>query len=58
MMDFDCEPFDKILDKFAPMFFWHTPFDESGMIVEFEYTRGQKREVQPAECLELVLVRT
>ena len=23
----------------------HTPFDPSGMIVEFEYTHGQKREV-------------
>jgi hypothetical protein len=57
-MGFDCESFDKILDKFAPMFSGHTPFDKSGMIVEFEYTRGRKREVQPADCLGLVLVWT
>ena len=56
MMGFDCESFDKILDKFAPMFSGHTPFDESGMIDEFEYTWGRKREVQPADCLGLVLV--
>jgi hypothetical protein len=28
------------------------------MIVKFEYTRGQKREVQPEDCLGLVLVWT
>ncbi len=28
------------------------------MIVEFEYTRGRKRIVQPADCLGLVLVWT
>ncbi len=26
------------------------------MIVEFEYTHGQKREVQPEDCLGLVSV--
>jgi hypothetical protein len=31
-------------------------FDESERIVEFEYTRGCKREVQPEDCLGLVLV--
>jgi hypothetical protein len=40
------------------MFSGHTPFDESGMIVEFEYVRRQKRIVQPADCLGLVLVWT
>jgi hypothetical protein len=40
MMGFDCLPFDRILDKFGPMFSGHTPFDESGMIVEFKYTPG------------------
>jgi hypothetical protein len=35
----------------------HT-FDKSGMIVELEYTKGQKREVQPEDCLGLVLVWT
>ncbi len=44
--------------KFGPMFSWHTPFSESGMIVEFEYTTGRKREVQPEDCLGLVLVWT
>ena len=58
MMGFDCESFDRILDKFGPMFSGHTPFDESGMIVEFNYTRGRKRKVQPADCLGLVLVWT
>jgi hypothetical protein len=37
MMGFDFKSFDKVLKKFAPMFSGHTPFDESGMIVEFEY---------------------
>ena len=58
MMGFNCLLFDRILDKFGPMFSGHTPFDESRMIVEFEYTRGRKRVVQPADCLGLVLVWT
>jgi hypothetical protein len=58
MMGFDCDSFNKFLEKFSPMFSGHTPFDESGMIVEFEYVRGQKRVVQPADCLGLVLVWT
>ena len=57
-MGFDAESFDRILEKFGPMFSGHTPFDPCGMIVEFEYTRGQKREVQPEDCLRLVLVWT
>ena len=40
------------------MFSGHTPFDASGMIVEFEYVSGRKRAVQPADCLGLVLVWT
>ena len=56
MKGLDCESFDKILDKFAPMFWGHTPFDESGFIVEFEYITGRKREVEPADCLGLVLL--
>ncbi len=40
------------------MFSEHTPFDKSGMIVEIEDTHGQKREVQPEDCLGLVLVWT
>ncbi len=36
MLGFDCKSFDKVLKKFAPMFSGHTPFDKSGMIVEFE----------------------
>lgn len=60
MMGFDCESFHKILEKFGPMFSTHTPFDKSGMIVEIEYddNRGRKREVQPVDCLGLVLVWT
>ena len=58
MMGFDAESFDKILVKFGPMFSGHTPFHDSGMIVEFEYIRGRKREVQPEDCLGLVLVWT
>jgi hypothetical protein len=39
--------------------FWaHTPYDKSGMIVELVKTRGRKREVQPEDCLGLVLVWT
>ncbi len=58
-MGFDTDSFDRLLVKFSPMFSGHMPFDESGMIVEFEYTRGQKREeVQPEDCLGLVLVWT
>jgi hypothetical protein len=57
-MGFDCESFDRLLEKFHPMFLGHTPFDASGMIVEFEYVCGRKRLVQPAECLGLVLVWT
>jgi hypothetical protein len=56
MLGFDCNSFDQVLEKFAPMFFGHTPHDASGMIVEFEYIRGQKREVQHKDCLELMLV--
>jgi hypothetical protein len=58
MMGFDCESFDRVLDKFTPMFLGHTPFDESGFIVKFEYITGRKREVEPADCLGLVLVWT
>jgi hypothetical protein len=38
MMGFDHDSFEKILERFAPMFSGHTPFNSSGMIVEFEYT--------------------
>jgi hypothetical protein len=58
MMGFDCETVNKILDKFGPMFSSHMPFDESGFIVPFEYVSGQKRKVQPEDCLGLVLVWT
>jgi hypothetical protein len=58
MMGFDCNSFDKILEKFGPMFSCHTPFDESSFIVPFEYVTGRKREVQPEDCLGLVLVWT
>ena len=56
MMGFDCESFNKILSQFGPMFLSHTAFDKYGMIVEFEYIRGQKRTVLPEDCLGLVLV--
>jgi hypothetical protein len=55
-MRFDANSFGKLLLKFGPMFSGHMPFDESGMIVEFEYTTVRKREVQPEDCLGLVLV--
>jgi hypothetical protein len=35
MMGFDCESFHRILEKFDPMFSGNTPFDTSGMIVDF-----------------------
>jgi hypothetical protein len=38
------------------MFSGHTPFDKSGMIVEFEYIQGRRRVVLPEDCLGLVLV--
>ena len=56
MMGFDAKSFDRILEKFGPMFSGHTPFDPCGMIVEFEYIRGQKRVVQQEDCHWLVLV--
>jgi hypothetical protein len=58
MMGFDANFFDRLLLNFGPMFSGHMPFDESGMIVEFEYTTGRKREVQPKDCIGLVLVWT
>jgi hypothetical protein len=58
MMCFHYKSFDKIIDKVAPMVSSHTPFNSSWMIVNFEYIRGCKRNVQPADCLGLVLVWT
>jgi len=58
MTGFDCDSFDSLLVKSGPMFDGHTPFDKSGMIVEFEYVTGQKREVQLADCLGLALICT
>ncbi len=58
MTGFDCFSFNSFLVKFGPMFDGHTPFDKSGMIVEFEYCTGWKRKVRPADCLGLVLVWT
>jgi hypothetical protein len=58
MMGFDCESFDKILEKICPMFSSHTPFDESGFIIPFKYLTGRKRNVQPEDCLGLLLVWT
>jgi hypothetical protein len=40
MLGFDCESFDKVHKKFAPIISGHTCFNKSGMIVEFEYTQG------------------
>jgi hypothetical protein len=56
MMGSNCKSFSKILEKFAPVLSGHMPSDKSGMIVQFKYTRGQKREVQTKDCLGLVLV--
>ncbi len=56
MLGFNCKSFDKVLEKFAPMFSGHIPFNESGIIVEFENVRGRRRVVQPEDCLGLVLV--
>jgi hypothetical protein len=53
-MGFDCKSFDKIPENFGPMFSSQTPFDESCFIVPLEYVRGQKRNVQPEDCLGLV----
>ena len=53
MMGFDCESFDRVLDKFAPMFLGHTPFDKSGMIVEFEYIRSERENFSPRIALGL-----
>jgi hypothetical protein len=57
-MGFDCKSFDKILENFGPMFSSHMPFNESGFIIPFKYVRGGKRNVQPEDCLGLVLVWT
>jgi hypothetical protein len=40
------------------MFSSHTPFNESGFIVSFEYVRGRKRNVQLEDYFGLVLVWT
>ncbi len=56
MMGFDCKLFDKILDKFGPMFSGHHLM--SPVSFPFEYVIGWKREVQPEDCLGLVLVWT
>jgi hypothetical protein len=58
MMGFNVDSFNRFLLKFDSIYSGHMPFDESGRIVEFECTRGQKREVQPEDCLKLVLVWT
>ena len=56
MTGIDCDCFDSLLVKFGLMFDGHTPFDESGMIVKFEYVSGREREVQSADCLGRALV--
>ena len=58
MMGFDCDSFNKILERFGPMFLSHTPFDKLGMIVPFVYVCGHKRVVQPVDCVGLVFVWT
>jgi hypothetical protein len=45
MLGFNCNTFDEV-----------HKINKSGMIVEFENTRGQKREIQPVDCLWLLLV--
>jgi hypothetical protein len=57
-MGFDANSFNRLLLKFDPMFSGHTPFDESEMMFELKYTTSRKREVQPEECLGLMLVWT
>ncbi len=58
MMGFDCKSFGRILEKFSPMFSSHIPFNALGIIVEFEYVSGHKRNVKPADYLGLVIVWT
>ncbi len=58
MMGFNCKTFDTTFEKFVAMFSIHMPFDASGMIVEFEYVRGRKKNVKPVDCLGLVLLWT
>jgi hypothetical protein len=40
MLGFNCNSFDQVLEKFALMFSGLTPYDKSGMIVEFVKTQG------------------
>jgi hypothetical protein len=56
MIGFDADSFDRFFLMFGPMFSGHMSFDESGTIVKFEYTRCQKRKVQPEDSLWLVLL--
>jgi hypothetical protein len=56
MLGINCNSFDWVLKKFAPMFSGHTSYDKSGMIVELVKTQGQKREIQPKDCIGLVLL--
>jgi hypothetical protein len=58
MMGFDTNSINRILEKIGPILPGHSPFDKYGMFVEFKYTHGQKRKVQPKDCLGLVLVWT
>jgi hypothetical protein len=44
MMGFNCESFDRILEKFDPVFSSNTFFNASGMFVEFEYFSGPKKK--------------
>jgi hypothetical protein len=56
MMGFDCESFDRILEKFGPIFSSHMPFNALGMIVKFDIVSGHRRNVQLVDCLGQVLV--
>jgi hypothetical protein len=51
MMGFDVNFFNRILLKFGPMYSGHTPLDEAGRIVVFEYTRGQRENSSMSTAL-------
>ena len=53
MTGIDCDSFDSLLVKFGLMFDGHTPFDESGMIVKFEYVSSSVSRL-PRSCVSFL----
>ncbi len=55
---FDEDEFKTILHIFAPIFDKCTPLNTNGSIIPLTTTKGQTRQVQPEDCVALVLAWT